>query len=93
MEEAVCYRPLLCSFHLCGLLLSYIGMYYTISDSGIVYKSCLLVMRVMMLLLSLLIWMRIWRSEALLSHCNMIIIVSGYTFFGKSYMENPKPRE
>ena len=46
-------------------------------------------MRVLLPLLRLLTWMRIYRRNVLLAHRPMIVIVSGYTLARYSSMENP----
>ena len=40
-----------------------------------------------------LTWIRIYRRKALLAHCPMIMIVSGYTLDRYSSMENPDQME
>ena len=51
------------------------------------------VMRVLMPLLRLLTWMRIYRRKALLDHRTMIMIFSGYTLDINISMAKPDQRE
>ena len=52
-----------------------------------------MVMKILMLLLRFLTWMRVYRSKAFLDHCPMIMIVSEHTLYIKSSMENPDLNE
>ena len=49
--------------------------------------------RVLIPLLRLLIWIRIYHRKALLAHHYMIMIFSGYTLARKSSMANPVQKE
>ena len=51
----------------------------TTSISGIVNKSGLFAMRVLMTLMRSLNWIRIYHRKALLAHNPMIMMVPGYT--------------
>ena len=62
-----------------------------ISASGIVYNACLFGIRVLIPLLRLMTWMRIYQRKVLLAHRPIIMIVYGYG--RNSFMEHPDQRE